>query len=104
MPRHTAYGINGGGASTGTLTLQMYFPGVVMTGNWLSGGNPAKYPAGNRFETPFDVQLTAIARRRHAAGRGRLRQAAAAAPEHPQGTDRGASRRRGAQVIISSGR
>ena len=58
---HRLYGINGGGASTGTLTLQMYFPGGVVTGNWLSGGNPAKYPAGNRFELPFDVQLSTIA-------------------------------------------
>ncbi len=52
---HGDYGINGAGASTGTLTLQMYFPNVVMTGNWLSGGNPAKYPPGNRFEVPFDA-------------------------------------------------
>jgi hypothetical protein len=52
---HGAYGINGASASTGTLTLQMYFPSVVMTGNWLSGGNPSKYPPGNRFETPFDL-------------------------------------------------
>jgi hypothetical protein len=55
---HQEYGINGASASTGTLTLQMYFPNVVMTGNWLSGGNPAKYPAGNRFEVPFDAGLT----------------------------------------------
>lgn len=51
---HGDYGINGAGASTGTLALNMYFPGLVLTGNWLSGGNPARYPAGNRFETPFN--------------------------------------------------
>jgi hypothetical protein len=51
---HGEYGVNGAGASTGTLTFNMYFPGLVMTGNWLSGGNPSKYPAGNRFETPFN--------------------------------------------------
>jgi hypothetical protein len=55
---HGAYGINGANASTGTLTLQMYFPNVVMTGNWLAGGNPARYPPGNRFDSPFDPGLT----------------------------------------------
>ena len=54
---HGEYGINGAGASTGTLTLSRYFPSLVMTGNWLSGGNPAKYPAGNRFDTPFTAGL-----------------------------------------------
>ena len=55
---HGEYGINGAGGSTGTLTLSMYFPNIVMTGNWLSGGNPAKYPGGNRFETPFNPGIT----------------------------------------------
>ena len=56
--RHGTYGINGSGASTGTLTLQMYFPGAVVTGNWLSGGPSSKYPAGNRFDTPFETGLS----------------------------------------------
>jgi hypothetical protein len=56
---HGQYGINGADASTGTLTLQRYFPGAVVTGNWLSGGNSAKYPAGNRFENPFNAGLKA---------------------------------------------
>ena len=55
---HGEYGINGADASTGALTLKMYFPGAVMTGNWLSGGNASRYPAGNRFEAPFDPGLT----------------------------------------------
>jgi hypothetical protein len=55
---HGDYGINGAGGSTGTVTLNMYFPDLVMTGNWLSGGNPAKYPAGNRYETPFTTGIT----------------------------------------------
>lgn len=55
--RHGQYGINGANASTGTLTLQMYFPSAEVTGNWLSGGSSARYPAGNRFEEPFDVGL-----------------------------------------------
>ena len=55
--RHGQYGINGGDASTGTLTFQMYFPGAVVTGNWLSGGTSSRYPSGNRFEEPFEVKL-----------------------------------------------
>jgi hypothetical protein len=56
--RHGTYGVNGADASTGTLTFQMYFPSVVFTGNWLSGGTSSKYPAGNRFEEPFDPTHT----------------------------------------------
>jgi hypothetical protein len=56
---HGTYGINGSDASTGTLTLQMYFPDAVVTGNWLSGGTPSRYPPGNRFDVPFDAKLTA---------------------------------------------
>jgi hypothetical protein len=59
--QHGEYGINGAEASTGTLTLQMYCPGAVVTGNWLSGGNPARYPAGNRFDVPFDSGLSGAA-------------------------------------------
>jgi hypothetical protein len=58
MP-HRTYGINGASSSTGNPTLQMYFPGAVVTGNWLSGGTSSKYPAGNRFETPFDAGMSA---------------------------------------------
>ena len=66
---HGTYGINGAGSSTGNPTLQMYFPGVVLTGNWLSGGNPSRYPAGNRFEAPFNpVRETAMAVEARAAG------------------------------------
>jgi hypothetical protein len=49
--------MNGANASTGTLTLQMYFPGAVVTGNWLSGGSSTRYPAGNRYEVPFEVRV-----------------------------------------------
>lgn len=65
---HGQYGINGADASTGTLTLQRYFPGAVITGNWLSGGNSSKYPAGNRFEIPFDSGVSALASSSPAAG------------------------------------
>jgi hypothetical protein len=75
MP-HRTYGVNGASASTGTLTLQMYFPGAVFTGNWLSGGTASKYPAGNRFETPFATGLmtqTAVQPRPAGADMARIR-------------------------------
>jgi len=53
--RHGEYGINGASASTGALTFQMYFPAAVFSGNWLSGGNSSRYPPGNRYEEPFDI-------------------------------------------------
>ena len=65
---HGEYGINGADASTGTLTLQKYFPGAVITGNWLSGGNSSRYPPGNRFDSPFNAGLTAAASTSPAAG------------------------------------
>ncbi len=51
-PNNT-YGINGASAAPGSLTLQMYFPGATITGNWISGANASKYPSGNRTESPF---------------------------------------------------
>jgi hypothetical protein len=51
---HGTYGINGAGASTGTLTFQQFFDKPVVTGNWLSGGAAGRYPAGNRFDVPYD--------------------------------------------------
>jgi hypothetical protein len=54
---HNAYGINGGSASPGALTLQMYFPSSTVVGNWLSGANLSKYPSGNRAESPFAAYI-----------------------------------------------
>jgi hypothetical protein len=51
---HGQYGINGAGASTGTAALQKFFDRPVVTDNWLSGGPNGRYPAGNRYESPFD--------------------------------------------------
>ena len=51
--RHSDYGINGASTSTGTLTLSAYFPGAVVTKNWLPGGNATRYPAGNFFTGDF---------------------------------------------------
>ena len=59
--RHGQYGVNGDNASTGSLTFQMYFPGVVFAGNWLSGGISSRYPPGNRFDEPFELRLNAPA-------------------------------------------
>ena len=51
--RHGDYGINGSSTSTGLLTLSGYFPDGVVTRNWLPGGNPTRYPAGNYFSGSF---------------------------------------------------
>ena len=51
--RHADYGINGAGASTGTLTISGYFPDGVITRNWLPGGSATRYPAGNYFTGTF---------------------------------------------------
>lgn len=51
--RNNDYGINGDGASPGTLTLQMYLPGSTVTANWISGAAASRYPHGNRFDEPF---------------------------------------------------
>ena len=59
--------MNGDDASTGTLTLQMYFPDAIFTGNWLSGGPASRYPPGNRFDDGFKLNLTIAA---GAAGNG----------------------------------
>ena len=52
--RHNAYGINGESFSTGTTTLNGYFPGGIVTGNWLPGGTASRYPAGNLFSGTFE--------------------------------------------------
>ena len=54
---NNSYGINGASASPGALTVQMYFPGSTITGNWISGANASKYPDGNRTEAPFQNYL-----------------------------------------------
>ena len=73
---HGQYGINGAGASTGTSTFQKFFVDPVIAGNWLSGGSPARYPAGNRFDSPFDASAAGAA----GANVARLRSLAAAIP------------------------
>jgi len=46
---HNAYGIVGTGAAFGLGTLQRDFPGAVVTGNVMSGGDAGRYPELNEF-------------------------------------------------------
>lgn len=48
---HNAYGIYGNAVGTGNPAIATYFPGAVLTGNVLAGGNANVYPAGNVFPT-----------------------------------------------------
>jgi hypothetical protein len=50
---HGTYGINGASAAFGNNAIQTYFPGAVVTGNWMSGGPSGRYPSGNRFDGGF---------------------------------------------------
>ena len=57
--RHGEFGINGAFTSTGTTTLSAYFPGSVVTGNWMPGGNSSRYPTGNLFGGTFSSAFVA---------------------------------------------
>ena len=59
--RHRSYGINGANSSWGTGVLTAYFPGAVIKGNWLQGGTPSRYPAGNFFTGTFDSAFADVA-------------------------------------------
>jgi hypothetical protein len=48
---HNTYGIVGDGLATGNPTIVKYFPGSVIIGNAIAGGNANLYPAGNVFPT-----------------------------------------------------
>jgi len=50
------YGFFGSGSSTGTLSLNTYFPGAIFRNNAIIGGYGPRYPAGNFFPaTPDQV-------------------------------------------------
>jgi hypothetical protein len=49
--KHNSYGIYGNAVGTGNPAIATYFPGGVVAGNVLAGGNAAVYPAGNVFPT-----------------------------------------------------
>jgi len=46
---HNAYGIIGTGTGPGMGTIERYFPGAVVEGNVIVGGDQARYPRGNHF-------------------------------------------------------
>ena len=49
--KHNTYGIYGDNFGTGNVAIAKYFPGGVVDGNVIAGGNPNLYPAGNVFPT-----------------------------------------------------
>lgn len=53
--RHNDYGINGAHFSWGNGIIDGYFPGGVVTGNWLQGGLLTRYPAGNHVGGPYSL-------------------------------------------------
>ena len=46
---HNEYGIIGTGTAPGTATIARFFPGAVIEGNVIVGGDAARYPRGNFF-------------------------------------------------------
>ena len=46
---HNTYGIYGDAIGMGNPAIAKYFPGSVIIGNAIAGGNPTLYPAGNVF-------------------------------------------------------
>jgi hypothetical protein len=46
---HNAYGIIGTGTAPGAGTLEKYFPGAVVEGNVIAGGDSARYPRNNQY-------------------------------------------------------
>src|SRR5262245_33871299 len=52
---HGDYGIIGTGTAPGRDTLRRYFPGAIVEGNVIAGGEAARYPAGNFFPASLDA-------------------------------------------------
>ena len=46
---HNAYGIIGTGTGPGAGTLDKYFPGAVVEGNVIAGGDTGRYPRNNQY-------------------------------------------------------
>jgi hypothetical protein len=46
---HNEYGMIGTGTASGTATIARFFPGAVIEGNVIAGGDAARYPRGNHF-------------------------------------------------------
>ena len=54
---HANYGINGQYFSYGLGILNGYFPGAVVTANYLAGGSASRYPSGNLMAGEFADQF-----------------------------------------------
>jgi hypothetical protein len=52
---HNEYGIFGNGVGVGTAALEAYFPGAMVTGNVLVGGDKHQYPEGNLFPDSMEA-------------------------------------------------
>lgn len=52
--RHNAYGVHGADRAVGADSLEAFFPGAVFSGNVIAGGDPGRYPKGNRFVEEAD--------------------------------------------------
>ena len=52
---NNTWGVKGGGSSTGTPTLQMFFPDYRFLRNAIVGGKPALYPTDNFFPPTYDA-------------------------------------------------
>jgi hypothetical protein len=55
--RHGAYGVNGAFFGYGNGILNGFFPDALFTANYLAGGSPSRYPAGNLFAGAFTDQF-----------------------------------------------
>ncbi len=68
--RHNDYGINGADSAFGTSTLTSFFPDSIVRGNWLQGGDSARYPGGNHFNGLFEAAFVNVAAGDYAAASG----------------------------------
>jgi PKD repeat protein len=75
--RHGSYGISAASSTYGNATLNGYFPGAVVTGNYLSGGLASRYPAGNLFAGTFADQFVAASTGNYTVREGSLLKRAA---------------------------
>ncbi len=55
--RHSNYGINGNHFGYGNGIISAFFPGSIVSGNYLAGGSASRYPAGNLFAGTFEQQF-----------------------------------------------
>ncbi len=58
---HNQYGIKGDSLGVGNATIQAYFPGAVITGNVIAGGQSGAYPSGNQFPSVDDFYAQFVA-------------------------------------------